>query len=115
MMMPRTDRPRGYGSMWPDYVQEAWDVYGRHAVIKNRMRPSIGMLNDLDLVLDWIPLLSEVHYRKVLGYRMLIWPDTDRYVYSWRKIGDKMHRHHQTVKNWHEEGLVKLARKLNIN
>jgi hypothetical protein len=37
--------------------------------------------------------------------RMLVHPLTNRYIYSWRKVGERLGISHQTAKSWHERGI----------
>ena len=54
---PPGSGPKGYGSSWPDYVQEAKHAYGYHDV-RMRVIPSADDIACMEECLTWLRLVS---------------------------------------------------------
>ena len=54
---PPGSGPKGYGSAWPDYVQDARHAYGYNEV-RMRVIPSAADISQMEQCLDWLRLVS---------------------------------------------------------
>ena len=54
---PPGSGPKGYGSAWPDYVQDARHAYGYNEV-RMRVIPSAADIASMEVCLDWLRLVS---------------------------------------------------------
>ncbi len=54
---PPGSGPKGYGSGWPDYVQETKHAYGYHDV-RMRVIPSVTDIASMEECLTWLRLVS---------------------------------------------------------
>ena len=114
MMLPATGtRPAQHRSGWPEILREFSDmIEAPKENTKPKMRATLEQMNDLEEVEDWIFALFRYTNEKgipwvskavVMG--MLHWPFSERRVFSWRKIGNKMGVTGQTVSNWYNQGI----------
>lgn len=115
MCLPNVGKPSGYRSGWPDYLYEIEKM--DDGIWKDRPqkipRPSPLLIKEMDEVLaNWIPMLIQVQDRKILLMRMLIRPLDDSHVYSWRKIGRRLHMEHRTAKANCERAILELSYRL---
>lgn len=53
-------------------------------------------------------MIPEGHIRRVVLMRMLVWPENDKHVWSWRKIGKRLKINDKTAKSYWEEGVRKI-------
>jgi len=65
---PSGSGARGYGSSWPDVVQEAKDAYGYHST-RVRVLPSPQDIQNMDEALGWLALLADPLDRRILWMR----------------------------------------------
>ncbi len=54
---PPGSGPKGYGSTWPDYVQDTRHAYGYNEV-RMRVVPSAADIAQMEACLDWLRLVS---------------------------------------------------------
>jgi len=69
---PPGSGPKGYGSGWPDYVQEAKHAYGYNE-IRMRVVPSAGEIARMEEALEWLALVdpddARIIWMRAEGYR----------------------------------------------
>src|SRR3546814_4147113 len=82
MRMPAGSFPAGYGSGWPDVVQDFWEVYGQHGTHVTRIRPSPAAIQRMDLVFEWLYWIDDRRQRRAAMLRAI--------PLSWRKVGRSM-------------------------
>lgn len=114
MMLPATGtRPKGYVSGWPEIVREFADMI--EAPKDNSptiMRATMTQMNELEEVEGWLVALAVTcrekripYVAKVVGLASLRWPLSERPVFTWAKLGRKMHVSPQTIRRWHDDGV----------
>lgn len=81
-------RPAGYGSGMPEYGHDEEDMRDQLPDPDKIDQPGARAVSDMDRVLEWVRLIpdSKLHWRRVVGYRMLTNPRTDKPVMSWKRI-----------------------------
>ena len=82
MRMPSGSFPAGYGSGWPDVVQDFWEVYGQHGPKITRIRPSPAAIQRMDLAIGWFHWIADHRQRRALVLRAI--------PLSWRAVGRAM-------------------------
>jgi hypothetical protein len=76
--------------------------------------PSSIRITRMEAALQWLQLISDdqVQLRRIVGLRMLVHPLSNRHLYSWRKVGEKISIDHRTAKSWHERGIGLIGSRL---
>jgi Domain of unknown function (DUF6362) len=90
-----------------DVVQSVADAYGWGPGRARPPVPDSAAVDRMDEALGWvgfIPLERHV-LRRIVGARALVNPMTDRYLFSWRRLGDLLGADHKAVQRWHKEGI----------
>lgn len=83
---PAGSGSRGYGSSWPDYVQEARHAYGYHDA-RIRVIPSAREIQMMDEAIGWLRLIrgkGEEGERRAADDRRIVWMRADGH--RWREI-----------------------------
>ena len=119
--------PAGYRSSMPEYLRDPGDYAPAHrsAEIASERRqwepPTSTQIAHMDEVLHrWLPLLGgdmwwQQRRRRLVGKRMLCWPQSDRedaHVHSWRDLGRIFGANHETIKAEHDRAVVALTGRL---
>lgn len=114
MCMYTSGRPRGFTTAWPDYPYERMDYANWHGMPEQKFpRATKKQVDMMHEVLDsWMPKITSIDQRRIVQMRMLINPITDKHLYSWRRIGRKLHMDHKRVKRECEQAIVEMAFKL---
>lgn len=103
--------PASYRSFWPDYADDPHTAYG---YTDNQLRTPPPGKYEIPLM-DEILLLPQicelVPTRRILHARLLVYPLSGDYKYSWRKLAIQYHADSKTVKRWHERGLQEIIAK----
>lgn len=60
--------PKGYGSSWPEYVQDARHAYGYHEA-RMRVIPNAGEIGRMEETIGWLMLVSDPDDRRILWMR----------------------------------------------
>ena len=110
----RAPGPSGMRSFWPDIVGN--ELEDLPAGVKNRATmPTSRQIDAMDEILAWISLIPQerVEIRRTVGFRALLSPVSDKYLYPWARIAKKLSCDPRTVKSWHEIGLGLITRELN--
>lgn len=106
--------PARIRSCWPDAPDDEWFAYDANDPKAPKIKATMEQVTEMYMVLDrWIPLIEIPYYRRTVVYRMLRYPDTDRPVYSWRKLARKLNKSRQTVMTWHKDAIRYLTDRLN--
>lgn len=78
--------------------------------------PAAWEIDHMDHVLQhWISGVENVVHRRVLSYRMLYDPETERYMLSLRRIARHLGCSPPAVQYWHEKALTGLGRRLSAD
>ena len=60
------------------------------------------------------PSIAAVYVlRRVVGARALVHPITDRYFFTWRRLGAALGADHKAVQRWHRQGIDLIVAALN--
>jgi len=115
MMLPKDRGPASKGSFWPDHMVEFEDQIGaaKKANTRTVIRPTKEQIDNLDMVLTWIPMLKNIIHREMVCKRILRSPYTGKPKYSYRKLGEMFGISHQAAKDRYEHGIMHITRKLN--
>ena len=65
---PPGSGPRGFGSSWPDHVQEARHAYGYHQA-RMRVVPSARDIQRMEEAIDWLRLIPDPDDRRIVWMR----------------------------------------------
>lgn len=65
---PPGSGPKGYGSGWPDYVQEARHAYGYHEA-RMRVVPSARDIELMEEAIGWLRLVPDPDVRRMVWMR----------------------------------------------
>ncbi len=124
--MPKGGMPAGERAVWPEVVQNYWDVAGKAdqgsfkerqealAQVRNSvsLRATRAAVSRLDEVLEWLLVIERPHHRKVVMARMLTHPVSERPVHNWSKIAETLGSNRRTVQHWHDKGIQAILDKL---
>lgn len=77
--------------------------------------PSAAGITRMDEALGWITLipLDRSVIRRIVGARALVNPMTERYLYTWRRLGTMLGADHKAVQRWHTQGVEMIVAALN--
>ncbi len=94
-------RPAGYGSGMPEYGHDVEDLRDQMPDLDKVDQPASREVTEMDRVLEWVRLIpdTKVHWRRVVGLRMLVNPRTDRPVMSWKRIATELRSEPKMVEN----------------
>jgi hypothetical protein len=69
----------------------------------------------MDEALGWISMIPQERYvlRRVVGARSLVHPLTDRYLFSWRRLGLMVGADHKAVQRWYNVGIDMIVSAVN--
>lgn len=127
MPLPRGGKPDGYRSNWPETVKRFWDVMAAHGTEetaeeaqmrrealaqdrnRHRLQASRNAIARLDEVLDWLWLIDQAPVRRTVAARMLVYPLSERHVYTWRQLAREFHCSDRQLRRWWEEGIDDIA------
>ena len=90
------------------------EVVEAHGGDRGRVRPAVpgaARITRMDEALAWITMIPKERYvlRRIVGARCLVSPVTERYLYSWRRLGEVMGADHKAVQRWHAQGIDMLV------
>lgn len=82
-----------------DIVRTALEAYGWQATRMRPPVPSADKIDRMDEAMAWLGFIPDDNHvlRRVLGARSLVHPITDRYLYSWRRLGTVLGADHKAV------------------
>ena len=77
--------------------------------------PAAANITRMDEALGWITLIPQDRsvIRRIVGARALVNPMTDRYLYTWRRLGAMLGADHKAVQRWHAQGMEMIVAALN--
>ncbi len=94
-------------------VRTALEAYGWEAARIRPAVPSADKIDRMDEAMTWISLIPEDRYvlRRIVGARSLVHPVTDRYLFTWRRLGAVLGADHKAVQRWHAQGIAIIAKR----
>ncbi len=77
--------------------------------------PSAAKITRMDEALSWVLLIPVENYvlRRIVGARSLVSPITERYLFTWRRLGSLLGADHKAVQRWHAQGIAMMVAALN--
>jgi hypothetical protein len=113
-MPARGTYPAGYGSNWPDIVRAFEDAYGWTAEEQRPYQPNAQDIARMDRALSWIGLIPESKrvWRRLILLRSLMHWQSEKYVWSWRKISRQFGRTHEYWRDQWEQAVSLLHREI---
>lgn len=108
-------RPAGYGSGMPEYGHDEEDLKDQMPDPDKIAQPNASQVTQMDKVLEWVKLIpeSKASWRRVLGYRMLTDPRTDRPLMRWERIALEVKADKAACKRIYEAGVDLIVVELN--
>ncbi len=108
-------RPAGYGSGMPEYGHDPEDLRDQIPDPEKIDPPSAREVSDMDRVLAWLKLIpdSKLHWRRVVGYRMLVNPRTGKRVMSFKTIAFRLNSGEAMCERVYYAGVDLIVRTLN--
>jgi hypothetical protein len=95
-----------------DIVRSALEGYGWDAGRNERspLRPPVpdaARLTRMDEALAWISHIPRDRHvlRRIVGARSLVSPVTERYLFTWRRLGTLLGADHKAIQRWHAQGV----------
>ena len=102
--LPEKDRPRGYRSSWPPFVQEAKHAYGYTPEAPMRVIPSAAAISRMEECFDWLMLIDPQDAR-------IVWLRADGM--RWRQVCIRAGVVRSTAWRRWAAALLTIAKKLN--
>lgn len=101
--------PKGYKVAWPEYATDHKTAYGYTGNRLKAAEPRSVEIELMDKLLLFPNLISDVTIRRIVNARSLVTPVSNRYVYSWTKLGYMIHVDPRRVVRLHQKGLVEIS------
>lgn len=107
LSLPRSGYTTALQTSSLDVVRVIAESYGWSQEQVRPSRPTNRAISLMDEAYAWLGFIPDSHYatRRIVGARSLVNPMTDTHLYSWRKLGNTLGKHHDWVKVRHAEGL----------
>ena len=127
MSMPVDGMPGGDKATWPAYNHDAADRAGwivgastpeylRQAEAdqnRTRLLATADQIREMDeCLMIWMSMIRDSRKRKVMAARSHVWPESDRPMISYTRLGREMHLHPVTLKRWYRDGIRIIATEL---
>lgn len=111
-------RVRGYSTEVAmrrhEVVREAVESYGWQDETIRPAVPNARAVAAMDEAFGWLAFIPDSDFvaRRVVSARSLVDPVTDRYLFSWYRLGRALRMHTNTVQARHERGVEIICRRL---
>jgi len=111
----RGTRPAGFGSGMPEYGHDPEDLKDQLPDPDKIDPPTARQISDMDRVLAWLKLIpdSKLHWRRVVGYRMLVNPRTGKHVMGFKMIAFRLSSDEAMCERVYYAGIDLIVRMLN--
>jgi hypothetical protein len=98
--------PAKHRTAWPEMLQDFWEIW-RFGRIEDGPPPppAPGAIDRMDEALVWVAMFVPANKRRILWARA--------FRFSWRRIGRRIGKGHETVRRAHRQALLALAEELN--
>jgi hypothetical protein len=87
-----------------DVVHEVIEAYGWN-VIPLKLRPSAMEISQMEEAFEWLRMIDHKVIKQIVALRALNHPITERYLYSWRRLGRTVGADYKSVQLWHRNGI----------
>lgn len=95
----------GMRSWWPDVVHDRADAYGWTGEQVRAPVPEPRVISEMDEAYRWVEMIDSPVRRRIVLARSLVNPVTERHLYSWRRIGQRLGCDHKAAQLWHRQGI----------
>ncbi len=94
---------RGY---WPDMVRDSF-IDLPSAERGRPVTPDAARISRMEEAFGWLGFIPahRMALRRIVGYRALVNPLTDRHMFPWRRIGKRIGADHRAVQRWHGQAV----------
>lgn len=108
-MRIKSPAPAGYRSYWPDYAEDITAAYGYTQETMRAPTVAPHEITRMDQILALPELIAEPRIRRIVHRRALVTPVSQRYVYSFTRLGRDFHISRQRAAQLHRAGLLEIA------
>jgi hypothetical protein len=107
--------PSRYRVAWPEIVRSVEDLAEKIEGDDGRpATPTAQAISEMDAAIAWVALLGNAtQTRRLVWLRLMVNPLTDRYIWSWRKLEDRIGLNKDTLMRRHANGLDRIVTRLN--
>lgn len=105
MRFPAGAVPAGYGSGWPEVIQDYWEVYAMHAPRLSRFAPGPTAIRRMDEAMRWFYMVENARHRKALLLRSI--------PLSARRVGKILGVQKDTAIRWENQAVASIEARLN--
>jgi len=90
-----------------DVIHDAMDAYGWTAARIRLPPPSPNAISRMDEAFSWLGFIPQSRFvlRSIVAARALVHPISERHLFSWRKLGERLRADHKAIQRWHAEGV----------
>ena len=108
-------RPSQYKVAWPEMVQQVWEAAKSDEDEARYPVPSAAAITSMDEAFRWIPLIGEhaVQTKRLIWLRLLVRPMSEKHLWSWRKLENRLGLNRETLALRHARGLDRMVTRLN--
>jgi hypothetical protein len=107
MALPHTGPTLGIRLRSLEIVHAVEDAQEERRMV-NRWQPSSHDIAAMDAVFPaWLQFIPVTNHkiRLTIGLRSLIRPSTERHIWTWKRIGDRLHCSDEWARQWHAKGV----------
>ena len=104
--------PSRIHAIWPEFPHDANTAFGYTELRPIAPRTSADEIPVMDTILELPLLIENLTSRHVVQARLLVWPLSGRYIYTWAKLARMLHSDRRTVIRWHLAGLKQITAKV---
>ena len=107
--------PAALKAAWPEIVRSALEISTFPDGHPRPPRPSAQAITAMDEAFTWLALLGNgaVQTKRLLWMRLMIWPMSDKHLFSWRKIAKSTGLHRDVLTLRHARGIDRIVTRLN--
>jgi len=90
-----------------DVIHDAMEAYGWTTARVRLPPPEPGAISRMDEAFSWLGLIPQSRFvlRSIVAARALVHPISERHLFSWRKLGERLGADHKAIQRWHAEGI----------
>ena len=106
LALPQTGFSTAARGYWPDMVRDSF-IDLPSAERGRAVTPDAARISRMEEAFGWLGFIPahRTALRRIVGYRALVNPLTDRHVFPWRRIGKRIGADHRAVQRWHGQAI----------